>query len=168
MFTSFPEHAQLWIFVSNRTLTSQERDQLLQHVRTFLSTWKTHGRPVAAEAAWVEQRFLLVAGYIPDDQISGCGIDAMTRAVEAIGHAMDISWLPGLMIHYRDSKGDIHSVSRSTFRRLLQEGHIQPETPVFNHALNRLKALREGRFEEPLYRSPFARIFRVPAPPAST
>ncbi len=168
MFPSLPDDARVWIFVANRSLTSEEEKNVLHTLRRFLSSWQTHGHPVTAEADIRDKRFLIVAGYIPGEQISGCGIDTMTGVVEMLGAEMGITWLPGLMIHYRDHEGHVQSVTRGDFRRLLQEGKVGPSTPVFNPALTRLETLRRGHFEQPLHCSPFARIFRVTSDPEST
>ena len=82
-FDSLPDRARVWLFAASGPLSPD----VLGAVRAFLPTWASHGRPVTAEADVLAERVLAVAALISPEEmnagVSGCGIDAMTHAVES-------------------------------------------------------------------------------------
>ncbi len=161
LFAEFPDEARLWIFAADRPLSEAESQTLLETLLPFLKDWKAHGLPVQGQATVLHRRFLLLAGYVPDGAISGCSIDAATRAVEAAAQKVGITWVSPLVVFYRDAEGSVQHASRGQFRRLIAEGKVTAETPVFDLSLTTVGALRSGAFEKPASQSWHARVFSM-------
>ena len=161
LFTELPDEARLWIFAADRPLSDAESQTLLETLAPFLNEWTAHGLPVRGQAAVLHHRFLLLAGYVLDGEISGCSIDAATRAVNAAARKLGISWVSPLVIFYRDAEGTVQHATRGQFRRLIAEGKVTAETPVFDLSLTTVGALRSGAFEKPAGRSWHARVFAL-------
>ncbi len=161
LFAELPDSARLWIFAADRPLTETESHTLLEALRPFLATWQAHGRPVCGQATVLHQRFLLLAGYVPGGEISGCSIDAATRAVHAAGQSLGITWMSPLVVFYRDPDGTVRHASRGQFRRLIAEGKVTAKTPVFDLSLTTVGDLRQSGFEKPAGQSWHARVFTL-------
>ena len=130
-----PDEARVWLFAADRDLTGDAAVAVLGPVREYVQGWTSHGRPVDAAAEIIEGRVLAVAGVISADElnagVSGCGIDAMTRAVDAAAAAAGVRWMPGLDVAYRS--GDAwRVVSRQEFRWLARDGVVTPRTRVLD------------------------------------
>ncbi len=149
---SLPDDARVWLFASDREIDGQTRDALARDVRRFTDDWRSHGRPVAAAAEILHDRVLAVAGAISPAEInagvSGCGVDAMTHAVDAAAASAGLRWISGLEVAYRDGP-DWRVVSRGDFRALAGAHGVTPETVVLDLTLDTLGALRSAGVARP-------------------
>ena len=166
LFPSLPDPARCWIYVAPRRLTEAEQATLLETLQTFFAGWASHGRPVQGAAAFLDDHFLAVAGAIAGGEISGCGIDASVHATEEAAGRLGVAWSSPLLVLYRDADGAVRSLPRSAFRKLVDDGTVTAETPVFDVSLTTLGQLRSGAFEKPAGASWHARVFRIPEPAA--
>ena len=141
-FDALPDAARVWLFAADAPVS----DGALARVRAFLPTWASHGRPVTASADRVADSVLAVAAVISAEDlnagVSGCGIDAMTHAVEAAFAEAGLAQASPLEVSYRDASGAWQSVPRSAFRRLAREGAVDGQTPVVDLTATDLGALR--------------------------
>ncbi len=142
-----PEDASLWVYPASRILDATDEAALLKSLAPFLEGWASHGRQINASAGVFASRFLLIAGYIPDGEVSGCGVDASVHAIEAAGKNLDIHWLTGLRVFFRDRDGLVRDAPRKEFRALAESGIVNSDTVVFDTSINSVHDLRLGRFE---------------------
>ena len=142
---SLPGDARVWLFAADRDLDATAGETLVEQVRRFTEGWQSHGRPVAAAAELVHDRVLAVAGAISTAElnagVSGCGIDAMTHAVDAAAEALGIRWLEGLDVAYHDGSA-WRVAQRGEFRSLARAGAVTPETMVLDLTADTVEALR--------------------------
>lgn len=162
LFPDLPNEASLWIYAANRSFSEDEKTALIEGLEPFLAQWTTHGHPVLGDAAIAHDRFLLVAGIVPDGELSGCGIDASIQAVKMLFNRLSLDFVPGLDVLYRATDGAVRNVSRPEFRALVQSGAVTAATPVFDLSLTTVGALRQGGLEKPAGRSWHAKVFRIP------
>lgn len=161
-FATLSDEAHVWVYAADRTLTGAEQEAVRAALDAFCAGWTSHRRPVRGAADVLFDRFAVVAGEIPGGDLSGCGIDASVHAVDEVARAHGFGWLPSLFVLYRDA-GGVQGVPRATFRRLVAEGRVTAETPVFDLSVASLGALRRGGLERPAGESWHARVFRIPA-----
>ncbi len=161
LFAKLPDEARLWIFAADRPLSDAESQALLETLTPFLEAWTAHGLQVRGQAAVLHHRFLLLAGHVPAGALSGCSIDAATRAVHAAGQELGITWMSPLVVFYRDADGTVQHATRSQFRRLIAAGKVTAETPVFDLSITTVGDLRRGALEKPAGQSWHARVFAL-------
>ena len=142
MLDALPDSARVWLVA----LDGDAPAALLADVRAFCDAWTSHGRPVAAAAdALAGGRVVAVAALISEADVnagvSGCGIDAMQRAVETAAQAHDLAVAPALSVTYRGADG-WKTASRPAFRRLVRSGEVGAETRVLDLTPTALGALR--------------------------
>lgn len=164
LFPSMPDDARLWIHVTARPLTDEEQATLKQHLRDFIDTWTSHDRSVQGAVEILDYRFLLIAATLDEGDISGCGIDAATRAVNEASQRLGLAWVPSLHVVYRDEEGQPQHCTRPAFRTLIENSHVDAATSVFDPSITTVGALRGGQFEQPAGEAWHARVFDLPHP----
>src|SRR5690606_33112596 len=97
---TFPDDARLWLFATDRDLSADEHAAVLDAMQSFTASWTSHRRPVPAEAALLDGRVLAVAAQLAEGEVnagvSGCGIDSLQRAVDALADRLGFGWASGL------------------------------------------------------------------------
>jgi len=162
-FSSLPDDARLWIHAADAPLSDATQSALLDRLSAFMDEWTSHQRAVKGAATLLHDRFLVVAAATRDGDISGCGKDDLTHAVDEAASALDVEWVPALHVLYRTPDGDVAAVSRRAFQQRGEEGTVTPDTPVFDPSLTTLGALRDGQFETPARESWHAQLLGSPA-----
>jgi len=155
-----PDDACLWVIALDGDETGLQG--VLIRIQRFIEQWVSHGRPVRGVAVLEADRFLLVAGEVIDGTISGCGIDALMRAIKEASAAENCRLLSSMLIYYRSKSGQVNYVSRGNFRKMVSEGQISSTTRVFNPGIYTLGMLRAKEFELPLADSVYSRMYRAP------
>ncbi len=149
-FSALPDDARLWIRVADAPLPEAKQTALLDRLSAFMDRWTSHQQAVEGAATVLHDRFLVVAAVSTGaGDISGCGIDDLTHAIEDAASALDLGWVPSLHVLYRESDGGVVAVSRRVFQQRAETGTVTPDTPVFDPSLTTLGALRDGQLECP-------------------
>jgi len=157
-FEKLPDHGRLWVFPATRDLTDSEAEACLEAVDGFLEEWAAHGVPLVSGRELLERRFLLVGVDVDAEAPSGCSIDALVNRLRALGAELEVGLIDHAPVWYRQD-GEVRSTSRGTFKRLAEEGSVQPETRVFDTTLTSLRQLREGGLERPAAETWHGRTF---------
>ena len=146
LLASLPDEARVWLFASNRALSADEQTAALAQTRSFLREWTSHGRPVSGEVELHHERVLVVGAHLAESElnagVSGCGIDSLTHAVETTAARLGFDWAGVLDVLYYDTEGTLHTISRSEFRRLAEEGTVTSNTLVLDLTTTSAGALR--------------------------
>ena len=158
-FRELPDDAHVWIYAADRRLSEPAEASLTQTLTGLMDTWSSHGKRV--EGAWklMDSRLVIVAAYVPDGTLSGCGIDKSLHALQKTAAEFDFSWVSGLAIIYRDGSGSVQTASRPEFRRLAETGSVDASVPVIDLSIDRLGDLREHGLERPAGASWHAKLF---------
>ena len=157
-FEQLPSGARLWIFPSDRPLSSEEERELLSRVDAFLEGWDAHGVPLTAGRDWREGRFLLIAVDESTAPPSGCSIDSMARVLKELGEEWGTSFLDHSPVWFRVD-GEVQRAGRGEFRGLVGKGKVGIDTPVFDNAITRKFQLQGGGWEKPAGASWHRRAF---------
>lgn len=165
MTDTLPDAARLWLFPLDRTVSALEGDALRDRLAAWLPSWQSHGRPVQAEAAVLEDRVLAVGAVISEADlnagVSGCGIDSMERAVAGALEAEGLALAPALGVTHRDPAGTWQSASRPAFRKLVRSGEAGAETVVLDVTADTVGALREHGVARPAGETWASRAFAL-------
>lgn len=163
-FSELSDHARLWIHATTEPLSEATQTTLLDRLSRFMDGWTSHQHAVEGAATVLDDHFLVIAAMpTGGGEISGCGIDALTHAVDDAASAMDLEWVPALHVLYRTPDGSVAAVSRPTFQERANAGPVTADTPVFDLSLTTLGALRAGEFERPVRESWHAQLLDTPA-----
>lgn len=146
-FGSLPQDARVWVFPASRPLSPSEEEDLFSRVDGFLDEWAAHGAPLRGGRDWREGRFLLIAVDEASVPPSGCSIDSMARVLKELGAEWGMSFLDHSPVWFR-AGGEVKRVSRPEFKKLVEDGHVGLETPVFDNAIVRLAQVENGEWEK--------------------
>ena len=157
-FEELPDRARLWTFAASRRLSDQETVRLLAATDKFLAGWAAHRVPLDTAREWRLRQFLFVAVDEAAAGASGCSIDALVGFVREMERQLDVRLTDTGSVWFRTGAA-IECVSRGQFKQLVDDGAVGPDTVVFDHTIETIGALREGRWETPARRSWHGRAF---------
>ena len=156
VFSQLPDEARLWVFAAAVPLAPETALTLIAGVDEALEAWRAHGAPLVSGRDWRDDRFLAVAADEAATGASGCSIDALYRAVEALQASVGTSLTTSGDVYWRDAAGVVQGADRPTFRTLAAAGTVGPDTPVFDTTVTSVGAWRRA-FEKPARESWHAR-----------
>ncbi len=158
IFPGAPESARVWVFALARELSPPELALVTERLDGFVGAWKSHGAPVRGAYQIVENRFVLIAGYV-DDGVSGCSTDSMVRVMKDLKQQHNIDGFDRTVVFFRDADGAARAVTRDEFQKLVESGAVGDETIVFDPTIQTVADLRGGRFETTFARAWHATAF---------
>jgi hypothetical protein len=158
LFPGAPDDARVWVFALARALTAPERSLVTDRLDAFLHAWKSHGTPVHGAYHVLEDRFVLIAGYL-DDGVSGCSTDSMVRVMTSLKKEHGVDGFDRTLVFFREAVGAVRAVKRDEFRALVESGTVGDETVVFDPTITTVGELRAGRFETTFARAWHATAF---------
>ncbi len=158
LFPDFPGNARLWVYPLSQPLSEAGRARVTAQLSGFLHEWNSHGAPVIGAFEIVENRFVMIAGYVADG-VSGCSTDSMMRVMKELREQDGIDGFDRSLVFFRDADGVLRSVTREEFRALVAAGQVDADTTVFDATITLVGDLREGRFETTFGSSWHARAF---------
>lgn len=147
VFDALPDHADCWIYASDRLLDAEEVDKLNSLFGSFEQAWSSHGRKVVGACNVIEGRIVVVAAYVAQGDISGCGIDKSLHLLQEFAAAHGFTWVSALNIVHRDAAGTLCVDSRKAFKVAAAEGRISEDTRVLDLSIRSLGVLRREGLE---------------------
>jgi hypothetical protein len=156
-FSALPDSARVWVFASDKPLTGESAERLLESVDEFLDEWRAHGVPLRCARDWRDDRFLAVGVDVTAENASGCSIDGLFRALQELQREIGSRLVGGGRVFYRDPT-EVETTSRENFVDRVRKGDITRETPVFDTGLTAAADWR-ANFERPAAESWTAGFF---------
>ncbi len=157
-FRDFPDNARIWVIAADRDLDASERQAIFSRLTSFFEAWSSHGRKVVADCTIQRDRFIIVGAYVPGNDVSGCGIDASVKELDAIAEETGFARAPILDVFFAGEQG-VSQVDRATFASLARGGSVGSETMIFDTSIAEAADWKQGRFERPISESWHADVF---------
>ena len=134
------ENSRVWIYQSDRILSSEEVKQIQEKLDVFTSQWLAHGHELLALAEIRYNQFIIIS--VDEQQVgaTGCSIDKSVNLMKQIEQELNINLFNRFALAYRDREG-IQTVNRNDFEKLIETKIITPETIVFNNLVTTRKEL---------------------------
>ena len=134
------ENSRVWIYQSDRILSSEEVKQIQEKLDVFTSQWLAHGHELLALAEIRYNQFIIIS--VDEQQVgaTGCSIDKSVNLMKQIEQNLNINLFNRFALAYRDREG-IQTVNRNDFEKLIETRIITPETIVFNNLVTTRKEL---------------------------
>jgi hypothetical protein len=145
-FTELPQSARIWVYGSDKGLSSESEAKMLAAVDQFLAGWAAHGVPLHTARRWDEGRFLTIGVDSTKEGASGCSIDVLYRSLKALEPTLGAHIVTSGLIYYRGADGAIHAVTRDEFSDLAAKGEVDLNTEVYDLSVTSLREW-EGRFK---------------------
>ena len=130
-FTSLPDSSNLWVYQSNRALTTEEVAIISKKLEDFINNWRRHGDELNGSYLIKYNQFIVLA---VDDatEVSGCSIDSSVNLMKTIEKEFSIDLLNKLSIAFKIGES-INTVSLTDFKNYANQNKIKKDTTVFNN-----------------------------------
>jgi len=154
---NFSENSRVWIYQSNRELTSAEVARMEPVLNNFATGWTAHNHQLKAKAEIRYNRFIVLVVDESQAGASGCSIDKSVNLMKALEQEFNINLFDRFNIAYRTETG-IASVGRHEFEELIKQGDVTADTIVFNNLVATIKDL-DNKWEVPFKSSWHQQVF---------
>lgn len=152
------DNSRIWIYQTNRILSSGEEQAIQQKLNDFTAQWQAHGHQLAAYGEIRHKQFIILS---VDEQVAGatgCSIDKSVYLMKEIEKEFNLDLFDRFRIAYRDNENVINC-SRQEFEDLLSRGDLDTDTIVFNNMVLTRRDLSTS-WEVPLKNSWHAQVFK--------
>lgn len=128
----FPADARVWVYMSDRPISTEEQGELQERIDTFTREWTSHSYQLRA-TGWIEQnRFLILMVDQSQAGASGCSIDKSVAFLVRLGGEKNIEWFNRLNFAYVDGDGSVSTIHKDGLKAALESGAIRQDTQFFN------------------------------------
>ncbi len=139
-FDTLPNSARVWIYQANRTLSSGEQQTISEYLTKATDQWAAHGAPLKSSFKITEDRFVIIAADEAFNAASGCSIDASTHWLKDLGSHLKVDFFDRSLI-YKIENDELKEANPFAVKKLIENGEILPETPLFTQQVADLTAL---------------------------
>ena len=126
-----PEDARVWVYQSNRELTTEEVEKISFLTKEFLNTWTAHNQELNASFEIRYHIFLIILIDGKHALASGCSIDKSIHFIQNIERQFTISLLDRQIVALKEA-GKINLLKRKDFEKMIEK-EISLDTIVFNN-----------------------------------
>ena len=136
-FEEMPDHARLWIYQAERSLSDQEVEFVAKNTTHFLNQWQAHGQDLKASFDVRFNQFLIITVDEAFSQASGCSIDASVHLIKALENELQLSFITsGKVAFLHDEVVELYPFNE--LKSQVQQKTIQPETTVFDNTVQNM------------------------------
>ena len=129
---NMPLDARLWVYQSNRELSTEEVNSIQKSGKQFIDGWEAHGASLKASFDLLYNRFVIIAVDEKQTAASGCSVDASVRFLKQLEVDYNLNLFDRFQVAYFDE--DLIKVCKlNDFRVLLKQNIVNENTLVFNN-----------------------------------
>jgi hypothetical protein len=141
-FDLLPDNSRIWIYQSDRSFSSDEKDLIQQMADNFVTEWTAHGKDLKAGACILYDQFLILSVNEKINGASGCSIDASVRFIREIENTYRIILTDRSKIAYlKDGKVALTEFPR--IKKEIENQTITGDTLIFNNLVQTIGALKD-------------------------
>ncbi len=142
-YDDFPAQSRVWIYQSDRALTTAQVTTTQQRLQQFVAQWQSHGKPVRARAEVLHQHFLVLMVDERYEAPSGCSIDSSVALIKELEQSLQVDFFDRMTFTYVKADGSVAAAKREAFAQLYAQQEIDEQTTVFNNLVTTKDALEK-------------------------
>jgi hypothetical protein len=154
-FAQLPDNARVWVYLSEKAVSTDQQNQIGSFLRTAMKTWAAHGEPLTGGFEFSGNHFLILgvdqAAHLP----SGCSIDASMRWIKEINQTFGLDFLFRSIAIQNDS--DISFAPIFGIKKSVSTGIIRADSLIYDQQIQILSEYKTA-FLKPAYKV-FENIF---------
>ena len=158
-FDLMPDNARVWVYQSQRALSSAEQETITKNTNAFLEQWAAHGKELKTSFEIRYDGILIIAVYESFNQATGCSIDASVAFMKAIDAEYQLDLFDRTKIAFIFN-GQIVIESLSTLKAKVESGELPSTAVLVNNAVSSKKELDE-QWKQPVLESWVNRYFKT-------
>ena len=97
-FNTLLEESRIWIYASEKALTTEHQSHILSYISEHLKGWNAHQQPLTAGVTILENYFIVVALDESKNGASGCSIDTLQKTIQELEKELSISLMNRLNV----------------------------------------------------------------------
>ena len=97
-FHTLPEESRIWIYASEKALTTEKQSHILNYIAEHLKDWNAHNVSLTAGVTILENHFIVVALDESKNCASGCSIDTLQKTIQELEKELSISLMNRLNV----------------------------------------------------------------------
>ena len=144
-FHTLPDSSRIWLYASEKALTTDQQNHILTYIAEHLKGWNAHKVPLTAGVTILENHFIVIALDENKNGASGCSIDTLQKTIQELEKDLSIALMNRLNVFCKI--GEIIKVIPS-----FKLGFIANEDTLFydltiqrkEELSNYLKPIKEG------------------------
>lgn len=133
-FDEIDENSRVWIYQSDRSMSTQEKSAMQTHLDNLCANWNTHGAPVHC-SYFLQDWFICLFVDESKNNASGCSIDSSVATIKKIEQEFNIDFFNRLNIAFIDGKNP-KVLPLSEFKNVINENLM-----VFNNLVKTKKEM---------------------------
>jgi len=142
IFPEMPESAKVWIYQSDRLMTTEEVEFINEKAEEFVAKWESHGNKLKAEFTILYNLFLIFVVDENQKEASGCSIDKSVHFVKEMQTATGLHFFDRTIIVYLDADNNPNFSALSGLKTAVQSGKIDNNTLIFNNLCDTINKVR--------------------------
>lgn len=131
-FDELPKTARVWIYQSNRELTTAEIDEISTRLASFCNDWSAHGVGLKSSFRILHNRFVVIAVDEGHNMATGCSIDSSVNQIKQLEQAYGLNFMDRTQVAFL-ANNEVFVESLSNIPSKVNEGVISQETKTFNN-----------------------------------
>lgn len=138
MFTPFiqlPSHSRIWIYQTNRPLSSEEEKIISSVLSEFCSQWSAHGKPLTTSFKIELGHFLILSVDEKTAGASGCSIDGSVRVLKNLGQQLTIDFFDRSKVAFL-LEGEIRLFPLHELSTLFKSATLKASSTTFNNLVS--------------------------------
>lgn len=141
MFDSLTGNGRVWIFTSNRKLTTHEADEINAKFDVFCQDWSAHGSQLKASFQIFNNQILVLGADEDFEPASGCSIDRSTAIFQEIDQTLQIDLFNRLNLAFQEND-EIVIVRMADIQSAYDLKKITDSSIFFDNSVNSLHDIR--------------------------
>ena len=89
-FHTLPDSSRIWLYASEKALTTDQQNHILTYIAEHLKGWNAHKVPLTAGVTILENHFIVIALDENKNGASGCSIDTLQNTIQKIEKELSI------------------------------------------------------------------------------
>lgn len=143
-FDELPDEAKIWVYQSERELSTNESAEIAEKAKQFCESWTSHGDSLKASATVIYNRFIIFGVDSPSDGICGRAIDASARYIKQLGMERQIDFLKrDLVFFYDPVTRKARAMPLTQTKELIRKGELGKGELLFNTLIQKKLDLQD-------------------------
>jgi len=128
----FSSGSRVWVYQSNRLLTTEEALQVEDLLEEFVKSWQSHGIPVKGYGSLLFGQFIVLMADETATGVSGCSTDSSVRLIKNIEEILDVQMFNRQLLAFVVDD-DIQTVPLAQLPYAIENNYITGETLYLNN-----------------------------------
>ncbi len=138
------DSSRVWIYQSDRKLTTEDKAIIQKHLVIFLDQWTAHSATLHCHGAVYHDLFLtLFVDESSSAGASGCSIDSSVRFVQQLGELIGVNFFDRMNYAYKGKEGQVKSIRHTELNQAYADGNITDETIMYDNLVKTKKEFED-------------------------